>query len=324
VEVPGIIHGSSQTGQTLYVEPQEVVLLNNELKILAQQVAEEEHRILLLLTAEVDAEQEGIRLTAVQIGRLDWICARAQLAEDMAAQPTTLTDKKRARLLQARNPHLCLRGVRVVPNDIVLSEEVHCLVVSGPNAGGKTVTLNTLGVSCAMAALGCHLPMHADSIVPVLPRIHAVMGDHQSLSDDLSTFSGHLRRIIDVFSGMPVKRPALVLLDEIAVGTEAMQGAALAVAILEALIERGAMVVVTTHYERLKLLAQSDPRYRNAAVGLHSETKAPTFSLIMGDMGASSPLSIARRMGLDDDIVARADALCGGQALGLEVVLEGA
>jgi len=321
VEVPGIIHGNSQTGQTLYVEPQELVQLNNELKILGQAIAEEEQRILLDLSLQVASEADSVRLTSAKLADVDCVLARALLANQMEAKATVLTGKKVACLRKARNPHLTLRGIPVVPNDIELGPDFLCLVVSGPNAGGKTVTLNTIGVSCAMAALGCHLPMDPDSVVPVVTRIHAVMGDHQSLADDLSTFSGHIRHVNDVLEAVPLDRPALVLLDEIAVGTEAMQGAALAVAILEALVARGVMVVVTTHYQRLKMLAKADPGFRNAAVGLNPNTQAPTFSLVMGDAGASSPISIARRLGMNSDIVARADALCGGQALGLEAAL---
>ena len=323
LEVPGIIHGNSRTGHTLFVEPQNVVPLNNELKLLEQEIAEEEHRILLLHSGVVAEEKSEIVDTLERLAAVDCIAAKARLSIAMDATAPELTEERTLALRGARSPLLLLRGVPVVGNDISIGPDFQVLVVTGPNAGGKTVTLNTTGLCVLMANAGLHIPAAEDSVVPVVRHVLTVMGDNQDIQEDLSTFSGHVSRLAGVLATLTPERPALVLLDEIAVGTEPVQGACLAVAILETIADRQAMALVTTHYERLKVLSFEDGRFQNAAVGLDGETHEPDFRLAMGSAGSSSPIGIARRMGIEEAILKRADALSGGRALQLETALTG-
>lgn len=325
-DVAGIIHASSQTGKTLFVEPAELVPLNNELKLCEHAVREEERRVLAQRTGWVLDELAPLREGLQRGAELDLAHARGRLSEEMRAAPPTLTPH-RVRLLAVRNPVLVLRGVGVVPNDVVLGGDgPRLLVLTGPNAGGKTVTLSTLGLCALMARLGLHLPASPDSELPVFGTVHTVLGDQQDLVRDLSTFSGHLARLAEVLAALevpdPLGRPTLVLLDEAVVGTEPTQGAALAVAVVEAIVDRGALGIVTTHYERLKTLSFEDPRFQNAAVGLDPRTHAPTYKLIAGRAGASSPLELAARMGFLPSVIVRAETLVSEGLRSVDRVLD--
>ena len=320
-EVEGIIHGSSQTGQTLYIEPAELVTLNNELKLCEQAVLLEEHRILAGLTALVAAHRDEIDVALQVVAELDVICARGRLAAAMGAHaPAVPEDASEIVLDAARNPHLQLRGVPVVPNDVKLGGDFRMLVLTGPNAGGKTVTLNTVGLCALMARAGLHIPCGPDSRLPVYSQILTLLGDNQDLQADLSTFSGHLERVREILE--QVGPNSLVLLDELAVGTEPSQGAALALAVAEAIVDRGAIGVVTTHYERLKTMSLGDGRFQNGAVGLDERTHEPTYLLTLGMPGSSSALEVAARLGLDPDVIDRAAELLGDKGRSMERVLQ--
>ena len=319
-EVDGIIHGSSHTGRTLFIEPAELVGLNNELKLCEQEVMREEHRILAELTRLVAGHKVELELSLDVAAEVDLIYGRARLAAEMDAHAPILSDDDAVRLDQARNPLLVLRGIPVVANDIEVGGERRLLVITGPNAGGKTVTLSTLGLCALMVRAGLHIPVGPDSRVPVYGKILTVLGDNQDLQADLSTFSGHLERLKALL--VEASQGSLVLLDEIAVGTAPGQGAALAISVLESLVDRGAVGCVTTHYERLKTLSLENDRFQNAAVALDKETGEPTYRLRLGMPGSSSGLDMAERLGLPADIVARAREILGGGLANVEKSLQ--
>lgn len=313
--VPGIIHNASNSGQTLFIEPQEIVGLGNDLSIAESMAAEEERRILLELSGDLGARSVEL-IEAVEIlGLLDRIQASAALAEELDAVAPALSDASAAPLLrQARHPLLALQGKEVVPNDIHLDPEQRALVVSGPNAGGKTVTITTVGLCALLCRAGLPIPAAQGTVMPLFRQIVSVIGDEQDLSQDLSTFSAHLTSLRDIVGA--ARSGALALIDEIAAGTDPREGAALAGAVLQELVDRGALVFVTTHLEELKALGFSDARFANARVGLDPQSLAPTFHLELGEAGASSALEIAGRVGLPAAVLEEARLrLHGGSAL---------
>ncbi len=319
--VKGIVHGTSQSGQTVFVEPDEIVELNNRLKIAESDVAEEERRILAQLSGFVREEAGAIR-EAVEIAtRLDVIDGSARLADALDASEPELDRDGGLRLVQARHPLMVLAGRECVPNDIVLAAGA-TMILSGPNAGGKTVALKTAGVAALMARAGLPVAAAPGSTVPFYQTVETDIGDDQSIERNLSTFSAHILRVNEFLAAA---RPgALLLVDELAVGTEPEQGAALAQAVLETLAAAGAQAIVTTHYERLKALATGDPRFVNASVGFDLARMAPTFRLHLGVPGSSGALLVARRLGLPGEVVGRAEAILGDRRTGVEELLTAA
>ncbi|MCB9733823.1 MAG: Smr/MutS family protein [Deltaproteobacteria bacterium] len=311
-QVPGIIHGASNTGQTVYIEPTEFIEANNAIKVAVAQIEVETRKVLRIRSEWVGSEAAELIAAFDTLVDLDLLQARAQLAIDLDASTPALAPSTGGllRLKRARNPHLVLKGANVVPNDIELAPEQAFLVVTGPNTGGKTVTLSTVGACALMVRAGIPIPADPESVIPLYDGVFALVGDHQDIEQDLSTFSGHLQAVRQVLD--EAHDGALVLLDELIVGTEPAQGAALAIAVLESLARRGARGFVTTHYERLKTLAFEDPRFGNANVGIDPRTLAPTFVLTNGEPGASNPLDIAARLGLSPTILGRARELAGG------------
>lgn len=318
--VPGIVHGWSQTGHTVYIEPQAIVEANNALRFAQADVEREVTRILTRLSAQVGEVAGEIEASVDLLAELDLALACGALSKAMDATSPVVDDADGLRLKQARHALLVLDGVRVIPNDLVLGGGQRALVITGPNTGGKTVALKTAGLCTLLALAGLHVPCDEGSHVPRVPGVFTDIGDEQSLQAHLSTFSGHIVNVKGMFD---VLLPgALVLLDELVIGTDPVQGAALAQAILEALMSRGAYAVVTTHYESLKALPFADARFRNGAMGIDTERAAPTYQLRLDIPGTSSALGTARRLGLDADIVDRAEALVGQQHRSLDVVLE--
>jgi DNA mismatch repair protein MutS2 len=302
----GIVHGSSATGATVFVEPQEVVGLNNQLKVAEIEARREEARILLELSGLVQEMLPSIEKNLGLLERLDLVDARARLAEKLAASRPTVSEDGRVLLVAMRHPVLCLGSAEVVPNDLEL-EPGRALVITGPNAGGKTVCLKTLGLFAVMLRAGMHLPAGDGSRLPLFDGVRTEMGDDQSLADHLSTFTAHLSHLLDF---LETARPGtLLLLDDIGIGTDPGEGAALAQALLEAFVETGAQVVATTHYERLKALAYSDRRFDNASVGYDLSRMVPTYHLHRGIPGSSGAISVARRLGLAPKLADRAAAL---------------
>ncbi|MGB0591266.1 MAG: endonuclease MutS2 [Myxococcota bacterium] len=317
-ELKGILHGSSQTGQTVFLEPERFIDSNNELTLAEAQVAVEERRVLEERSQWI--AQEGTALiTGVKLGRtLDLLQARARLGRKLDGVICELSEAGEMALIGAENPLLKLRGVPVIPNHITLADGCAFLIVTGPNTGGKTVTLNTVGLLSLMLQAGIPIPVAVESRALLFRGVHAVVGDPQDIQRDLSTFSGHLSVLQEVLDA--ASEGHLVLLDEIIVGTDPAQGAALAIAVLEALADRGARGLATTHYPRVKALALEDVRFANASVGVDTQTQAPTYRLSLGSPGDSSPLRIAEQLGFDGDILTRAHALAsGGEDLSLAI-----
>jgi DNA mismatch repair protein MutS2 len=275
----GIVHDRSQSGQTLFVEPESAVEANNDLVGLLR---DEEHEIAAVLTALTDAVRTHAREIADlvdTVGAIDWNFARAHLAERMTATAPTLDPDGRVDLKAARHPLLLAQQWRdpareVVPVDLKLSPEQPLLVITGPNAGGKTIALKTLALLSLMTQAGCHVPAADDSRLPIVEGLYAIIGDDQSVAENLSTFSAFVKQIRQVLAEADAR--SLVLLDELGAGTDPDEGAALAQAILEALAERGALVVATTHLEPLRGFASTYPRARNASVEFDAATLAPT------------------------------------------------
>ncbi len=314
-QVAGIVHGSSQTGQTIYIEPTDLVEANNKLTMVAGEARREEHRILAQLSGLVAEKAPAIGRASDELAGLDGIFAGARLAERLQASTPRFSEDGHLDLRRARHPVLILEDAAVVANDVTITPPRRWLVVSGPNGGGKTVVLTTAGMAVEMARRG--LPVCADegSILPWLGAVHVVLGDAQDLDRGLSTFSGHLEQVRAVLdaTGQDAQDgpPPLVLLDELASGTEPSAGSALATAFLEALADRRCLGLVTTHYETVKLLALRDDRFGNAALDLNPNSLAPDFRLRLDEVGSSSPFALADRLALPHEIVDRARELAG-------------
>ena len=327
-QVRGIVHGTSQSGQTVFVEPEDLVDLNNRLKLAELEVAEEERRILAELSRLVEEALPRIHTNLEVLAELDLIDAKARLAADLRATPPELMplDDENATLdlRRARHPLMVLAEAGkeqprlIVPNDVLLKVG-ETLVVSGPNAGGKTVALKLAGLQVLMARCGLHIPAQEGSRVPWFDAVLSDIGDDQSIERDLSTFSAHVLALQSFLQA--AARGVLVLLDEVAVGTDPAEGAALAQAVLEALADRGATAIVTTHYDRLKALPTTDARFVNASVGFDLERLVPTYELHLGVPGASGAIRVARRLGVADAICARATELAGAGQASLEQLL---
>jgi DNA mismatch repair protein MutS2 len=302
--VKGIVHDASGSGQTLFVEPLVIVELGNAWREAQLAEQEEVDRILDELSALVGANAPALRETLAALARFDLWQAKAQLAGDMDATRVETIDPKAAPevvLLSARHPGLT---GRVVPIDVRLGGDFTALVVTGPNTGGKTVTLRTLGLLALMHQAGLHLPAAPGSKLPVFRDVVADIGDEQSIAQSLSTFSGHMRRIIAIVEA--AGSGTLVLLDELGAGTDPTEGSALAQALLDHFIRSGALVAATTHYAELKAYAHTTPKAMNAAVDFDLETLSPTYHLSIGLPGGSQAFAIAERLGLPDAIVADA------------------
>ena len=313
--VPGIVLGSSSSGGTLYVEPHEVTALANTLTLHLAEVEREEQRVLAELSGEAQQHADAIS-DAQDAGVLaDVLAATARWAGEARARPIAPVEDSELCLFNMRHPLLLGGAFEVVANDLELSAG-SALIISGPNAGGKTVALKSLGLAAWMARAGIPVPAAAESRVGWFDRVLTDVGDEQSLAMSLSTFSAHvanLQRIIHQAGSR-----TLVLLDELAGGTDPEEGAALATAVLEALVEADAAVATTTHYERLKEAGAEHDRFRNASVGFDFEALAPTFRLTLDVPGPSSALAVAQRFGIPEGIVDRARALMPEQALARE------
>jgi DNA mismatch repair protein MutS2 len=308
--MPGIVHDVSASGATVFLEPRELVELNNSIKVADLEIEREVRRILreltLLVAGQADALQTGVEVLA----ELDSVQAKAAFSRRLMANPVTLNDQGRVMLKQARHPLLILAKDDVVANDILLDESIRVLVISGPNTGGKTVTLKIVGLFSLMVRAGLHLPCAPESEMAIFPELYADIGDAQDLSRDLSSFSAHMSQMVQllaesarsVSSGVDTGQ-SLVLLDEPVTSTDPQEGAALAEALLCHLASLNMKVVVTTHYGPLKELAQTMPGFANASVEFDVTRLAPTYRLFLGVPGGSSALEIAGRLGMDENIL---------------------
>ena len=323
--IRGIVHDRSQSGQTLFVEPTDAVDANNDLVQAAREEEAEIARILAALTDAVRERGDELERLVEAIAELDWIFARGHLAERMRATRPVLVPDGEVALRAARHPLLLAQSWRdpsreVVPVDVEIARERPLLVITGPNAGGKTIALKTLALHALMAQVGCHIPADEGSRLPVFERLHAIIGDDQSVAENLSTFSAFVKQVREILTEADDR--SLVLMDELGAGTDPDEGAALAQAILEALAARGALVMATTHLEPLKTFASTHPRARNAAVEFDAATLTPTFRLVYDRPGQSWALTIAARLGLPSELIERAQAHRSEQAARLSELLQ--
>lgn len=324
-QVRGFIHDESASGQTLYVEPTAVLELNNELQSLQRLEKREEERILRRLSAAVRSAAAELAANQQVLAGLDFIAAAARFSRLSKGVAPLLSDEPRVELRGARHPLLLFnpdgsaRQGEAVPVDLLLGKGSEVLVISGPNTGGKTVALKTLGLLLLMVQAGLHIPCAECSKVYLFGRVFADIGDEQSIEANLSTFSGHLVRIGRILAGADER--SLVLLDEAGTGTDPAEGGALALAVLDELRERGSRVVVTTHLNLVKSYAHMQQGVENAAVEFDSRTLAPTYRLHYGIPGASSAFTIARRLGIPEGVLERAGSYLGdGEREGLNLI----
>ncbi len=321
--VRGIVHGTSQSAATLFIEPEEIVELNNRMKLAEAEVADEERRILNEFSGWVAEEADAFTTSLAAAETLDVIAAAAKMADDTVSAEPIIDDAPRIGLLHARHPLMLLAERRCVANDITVAAG-QTLLVSGPNAGGKTVALKTVGLAALMARAGLHLTAESGSVIGWFRAIVTDIGDAQNLEKDLSTFSGHMVNLRELLAS--ASPGMLVLIDEIAVGTDPDQGAALAQSVLEALAAKGITGIITTHYERLKSLGATSqnalhPHFANASVGFDMERLEPTFKLHLGSPGSSGALAGAKRRGTASAVVDRARELRGGTGARVEELL---
>jgi DNA mismatch repair protein MutS2 len=316
--VKGIVHGTSQSAATFFIEPEEIVELNNRRKLAESDVADEERRILIRFSNWVAEEADAFDAALAAAEHLDVVASAAILADDLVAAAPIIDDAPRVALLHARHPLMLLAERRCVANDVTIAAG-QTLLVSGPNAGGKTVALKTTGLAAVMVRAGLHVAAESGSVMGWFPDLRTDLGDQQSLEANLSTFTGHIVMVRDFLA--TAGPGTLLLVDEIAVGTDPEQGAALAQAVLEALAARGVTAIVTTHYARLKALGAADPRFANASVGFDLARMEPTFKLHLGSPGQSGALAVARRTGLLPEVIDRAQELLGAAGTKVEDLL---
>ncbi|MDR7556653.1 MAG: endonuclease MutS2 [Armatimonadota bacterium] len=321
-QFPGLVHDVSSSGATVFMEPLAVVPLGNRRRELAAAAAAEVARILARLSAQVGAHARALAVNVEVLAAFDVLNAKAALAARLRAVLPAVADDGVVQLRAARHPILAwTRGeAGVVPVDVELGARFRTLVITGPNTGGKTVTLKTIGLLVLMAQAGLAIPAAEGSRVAVFRQVHADIGDEQSIAQNLSTFSAHMGAIVEILRR--VAPPALVLLDEVGAGTDPTEGVALARAIIETLHRRGVCTVVTTHYNELKMLASLHEGIENASVEFDVETLQPTFRLRLGLPGRSNALIVAQRLGLDPDVVAQARAYLAPEQVAIERVLE--
>ena len=297
--VPGLTHDISSSGQTLFIEPMSAVKANNEIRELLAREEREIERILRELSAEASDFSESIILDYNLLTQLDLVFAKAKLSYKLNCAPPAFSEKGELTLKKARHP--LLKQAEAVPIDIELGGDFDTLVITGPNTGGKTVSIKTLGLLCLMAQCGLHIPAGDESRIPLFERVLADIGDEQSIEQSLSTFSSHMTNIVGILS--ECGEGSLVLFDELGAGTDPAEGAALAVAIIEYARSVGAHIAATTHYAELKIYAMTERGVMNASCEFDVKTLKPTYKLLMGIPGKSNAFAISERLGLPGHII---------------------
>jgi DNA mismatch repair protein MutS2 len=318
-QLPGLVHDSSASGQTVFIEPQAVIALGNRIRDLEGRERELERAVLTALSAQVGEEAEALAALQQVLVRLDAGVARARYGQWLGAVRPELADDPSApfELRELRHPLLLWQqrrqgGHAVVPVSLLVAGELRVVAITGPNTGGKTVTLKSVGLAALMARAGLFLPCSGTPRLPWCSQVLADIGDEQSLQQNLSTFSGHIRRIARILEALPGSGAAggasLVLLDEVGAGTDPLEGSALATALLKHLADRARLTIATTHFGELKALKYADPRFENASVAFDVDTLSPTYRLQWGIPGRSNALAIARRLGLGEPVLELAAA----------------
>ena len=353
--VPGIVHDTSTSGSTLYIEPNATVPWNNQLRQLLRQEQVEDEAVRRQLTQQVAAVSMDLERLLAICTSLDLAAARARYSCWLEANlptftpsplesPSQFTSQPAMVLRQLRHPllvwqHQHEQGTAVVPIDVVIPPQIRVVAITGPNTGGKTVTLKTVGLVALMAKVGLFVPAREPVELPWFEQVLADIGDEQSLQQSLSTFSGHVRRISRILSALQSQdepeaapgrhpsnrhpRPSLVLLDEVGAGTDPSEGSALAIALLQHLADQAALTIATTHFGELKALKYEDERFENASVEFDEVSLAPTYRLLWGIPGRSNALTIAHRLGLDSQVVQAAQAYVGGEREAVNQVIAG-
>jgi len=316
-EVKGMVHDTSGSGATIFIEPASVVEENNETRVLKAKEQEEIRRILYNLSQEVGADADRLTADYSALIELDYYFAKARLADAMDANVPSLTDDGIIKLVRARHP--LIDAKKIVPVDISIGKDFDVLVITGPNTGGKTVALKTLGLLTLMAMCGLMIPAGESSSVSVFGSIFADIGDEQSIEQNLSTFSSHIYNTIHILAEADDR--SLVLLDELGAGTDPTEGAALAIAIIERLKLYGAKLAATTHYPEIKVYALQAPRVENACCEFDVQTLSPTYKLLIGVPGRSNAFAISERLGMDSSVVERAKDFINGENIRFEEVV---
>lgn len=317
-EVAGLVHDTSSSGATVFIEPMAVVEANNEIRVLQTKEREEIERILSALSASAGEFSQSIKNSYECAVELNLIFAKAQYAYKIKAAPPILNDKGIIKLRAARHP--LIDPKKVVPVDIMLGSDFDTLVITGPNTGGKTVSIKTLGLLSMMAMCGLMIPAGDRSEISVFDKILSDIGDEQSIEQSLSTFSAHMTTIINIYEEADEK--SLILIDELGAGTDPVEGAALAISILEALHFKGAKIAATTHYAELKAYALETPRVENGCCEFDVATLRPTYRLLIGVPGKSNALAISEKLGLDMSVIERAKELVSSENKAFENVVD--